>query len=208
MEGAARLTRELTTLSSRDFVSSGVMAEPLVAGDLSRFRAFLHGPKDTPYEGGVWELDITVPKAYPFEAPKIKLTTLIWHPNISSQTGAICLDILKTAWSPALSLKTALLSISALLSAPEPSDPQDAEVAGQYLRDRKGWEATARFWRDTYATPRPVASVAASTAARGSAADPAGVAQLVSMGFSAAAASAALAKNGGDVERAMNSLLT
>ena len=48
----------------------------------------------------------------------------VWHPNISSQTGAICLDILKDQWSPALTMKTALLSLQALLCAAEPSDPQ------------------------------------------------------------------------------------
>lgn len=53
------------------------------------------------------------------------------HPNISSQTGAICLDILKNNWSPALNLKTALISLQALLSTPEPNDPQDAVVAKQ-----------------------------------------------------------------------------
>lgn len=53
------------------------------------------------------------------------------HPNISSQNGAICLDILKDQWSPALTLKTALLSLQALLSTPEPDDPQDAVVAQQ-----------------------------------------------------------------------------
>lgn len=37
-------------------------------------------------------------------------------------------DILKTEWSPALTIKTALLSLCALLSAPEPNDPQDAVV--------------------------------------------------------------------------------
>lgn len=57
--------------------------------------------------------------------------TCLRHPNISSQSGAICLDILKDQWSPALTLKTVLLSVQALLSAPEPDDPQDAVVAQQ-----------------------------------------------------------------------------
>ena len=52
---------------------------------------------------------------------------------MSSQNGAICLDILKDQWSPALTLKTALLSLQALLSTPEPDDPQDAVVAQQVV---------------------------------------------------------------------------
>ncbi len=85
--------------------------------------------KDTPYEGGIFHVDIHIPPDYPFKPPKMKFDTKIWHPNISSQTGAICLDILKNEWTPALTIRTALISLQALLCAPEPDDPQDAEVA-------------------------------------------------------------------------------
>lgn len=61
---------------------------------------------------------------YPFVPPKMRFVTKVWHPNVSSANGAICLDILKDQWSPALTLKTALLSLQALLSSPEPADPQ------------------------------------------------------------------------------------
>ena len=54
----------------------------------------------------------------------MRFITKVWHPNVSSASGAICLDILKDQWSPALTLKTALLSLQALLSSPEPADPQ------------------------------------------------------------------------------------
>jgi ubiquitin-conjugating enzyme (huntingtin interacting protein 2) len=75
----------------------------------------------------------------------MKFDTKIWHPNISSVTGAICLDILKNEWTPALTIRTALISLQALLCAPEPNDPQDAEVAKQYKTNRKLFETTARY---------------------------------------------------------------
>ena len=83
---------------------------------------------------------------------QMKFDTKVWHPNVSSQSGAICLDILKNEWSPALTVRTALISLQALLSAPEPSDPQDAEVAKQYTEDNKTFQATAKFWTETYAS--------------------------------------------------------
>ena len=107
---------------------------------------------------------------YPFEPPQMRFLTKIWHPNISSQTGAICLDILKDAWSPALTIKTALLSIQALLSAAEPTDPQDAEVAKMYLHDQKQFLNTARFWTESYAKQKDTG-------------DHAALSRLIDMGF-------------------------
>ncbi|KAL9380322.1 hypothetical protein Peur_025979 [Populus x canadensis] len=53
--------------------------------------------------------------------------------------------------SKALTLKTALLSVQALLSAPEPDDPQDAVVGQQYLRDYQTFVGRARYWTETFA---------------------------------------------------------
>lgn len=49
----------------------------------------------TPYEGGLFSVDIQLGDSYPFEPPKMVFITKVWHPNVSSANGAICLDILK-----------------------------------------------------------------------------------------------------------------
>ena len=120
----------------------------------------------------------------------MKYDTKIWHPNISSESGAICLDILKNEWSPALTVRTALISLQALMSAPEPDDPQDAVVAKQYKGNHQEFCQTAKFWTDTYASGEVP-----------------GLQPLVDMGFDPEKAKAALAQCGNDVDTAMNLLL-
>ncbi|CAF4908725.1 unnamed protein product, partial [Rotaria socialis] len=44
-------------------------------------------------------------------------------------------------WSPALQIRTVLLSIQALLSAPNPDDFLDADVAEKWKADEKGAKA-------------------------------------------------------------------
>uniref|UniRef100_A0A8C6VYJ0 UBC core domain-containing protein n=1 Tax=Nothobranchius furzeri TaxID=105023 RepID=A0A8C6VYJ0_NOTFU len=64
-------------------------------------------------------------------APKVRFMTKIYHPNVD-KLGRICLDILKDKWSPALQIRTVLLSIQALLSAPNPDDPLANDVAEKW----------------------------------------------------------------------------
>lgn len=99
--------------------------------------------------------DIVIPDQYPFQPVKMKFNTKIYHPNISSASGAICLDILKDAWSPVLTLKSTLISLQSLLCSPEPSDPQDAEVAKHYMTSRESFNETARYWAEIYAGAPP-----------------------------------------------------
>lgn len=124
----------------------------------------------------------------------MKFETKIWHPNISSVTGAICLDILKNEWTPALTIRTALISLQALLCAPVPEDPQDAEVATQYKSNIKLFEQTARSWTKTYA--KDIAVLHKEK-----------VISLMAMGFTEAQSTEALEKNGWNEEAAINSLV-
>ena len=137
-------------------------------------------------------VDIEIKGVYPFEPPKMRFKTKIYHPNVSSQNGAICLDILKDQWSPALTIKTALLSLQALLCSPEPNDPQDAVVAKQFLgttRCSSGPPGTGRG-----RTPHPVRETE-------------GLTQLLEMGFTREQAQEALDGAAGDLNAAIAALL-
>ena len=92
-----------------------------------------------------------IPDSYPFQPVKMKFITKVYHPNVSSASGAICLDILKDAWSPVLTLKSTLISLQSLLCSPEPNDPQDAEVAKHYTTSKHSFEETATYWTQIYA---------------------------------------------------------
>jgi len=170
-----------------------VSVKPVREDSLDHLFGTIKGPEGTVYEGGIFCVDIQIPDAYPFEPPKMKFTTKIWHPNVSSVTGAICLDILKDQWSPALTIKTALLSLQALLSAPEPSDPQDAQVAKMYLKHPKEFESTAKLWTQQYAKESSNDEI---------------VQNLMEMGFPEDSVRAALKAVGNDQEKALNKLLS
>jgi len=108
------------------------------------------GPGSSPYQGGVFFLDINFPTDYPFKPPKVIFRTRIYHCNVNSN-GQICLDILKDNWSPALTISKVLLSICSLLTDANPHDPLVGSIAQQYLSDRTSHDKTAAEWTRRFA---------------------------------------------------------
>jgi ubiquitin-conjugating enzyme (huntingtin interacting protein 2) len=89
MAAKIRLSKELKEVAKED-KNAGVQAIQ-IGGNERHLQGTIIGPEGTCYQGGTFEVDIVIPAQYPFEPPKMRFTTKIWHPNISSQTGAICL---------------------------------------------------------------------------------------------------------------------
>ena len=135
-----RISKELKEIS-KDPPSN--CSAGMVGDDILHWEATIIGPSESPYSGGMFNLDIHFPSDYPFKPPKIRFKTKIYHPNINS-TGSICLDILNKNWSPALTISKMLLSISSLLTDPNPEDPLDVDAANIYKQDLDRFNQIAR----------------------------------------------------------------
>lgn len=125
-------------------------AGPTEDDDLFKWTATILGPGQSPYNGGIFFLQIVFPPEYPFKPPRISFMTKIYHPNINDK-GGICLDILKENWSPALTISKVLLSICSLLTDPNPDDPLVPEIAQLYKKDRVKYNQNAKEYTKKYA---------------------------------------------------------
>lgn len=142
-----RITKELKDLSKENL--SLCTAGP-VDDDMFKWQATILGPKDSPYEGGIFIVSISFPPDYPFKPPKLKFITKIYHCNISPD-GDICLDILKSQWSPALTIMKVLLSLCSLLTDPNPDDPLVPSIATLLKEDKIEHDRRARMYTLKYA---------------------------------------------------------
>ncbi|KAF4354331.1 hypothetical protein F8388_022993 [Cannabis sativa] len=128
-----RIIKETQRLLSEP--APGISASPSEE-NMRYFNVMILGPSQSPYEGGVFKLELFLPEEYPMAPPKVKICFILFAFSqkyiiltLTRQLGRICLDILKDKWSPALQIRTVLLSIQALLSAPNPDDPLSENIA-------------------------------------------------------------------------------
>ena len=143
-----RIQKELTEFNKEP--PEGFSAGPVDDSDMFKWEASITGPEESPYEGGTFNLAIEFPKDFPFKPPKVEFTTKVYHPNVKS-TGSICLDILKDAWSPEISVTKILIAIQNLLINPNIDHPLEPDIANQYKADKNAYDATAKEWTEKYA---------------------------------------------------------
>ena len=125
-------------------------AEP-DSDDLFKWNACVTGPEGTPYEGGIFNLQLVFPGNYPFKPPEVKFMTQVYHPSVKKDTGEICGDIIKGDWKPTHNVKYILMLIRHLLQNPASETPLEAEIGQLYLTNKEEFETKAKEYTKKYA---------------------------------------------------------
>ncbi|CAH2003478.1 unnamed protein product [Acanthoscelides obtectus] len=122
---------------------------------LSLLESKIKGPEGSPYEAGIFTLEIQIPERYPFAPPSIKFTNKVYHPNVD-ENGRICLDLLKMppsgGWKPTIGIEGLLIAVRMLLESPNPDDPLMSDIACEYKQNIKEFIRKAKEWTEKHAT--------------------------------------------------------
>ncbi|KAL1675366.1 ubiquitin-conjugating enzyme/RWD-like protein [Schizophyllum commune] len=148
----------IRTLTSRTGSPDGMFtAGPVTESDFFLWEALIAGPKDTPFEGGIFTAKLTFPSDYPLSPFKMTFDPPIFHPNDSYICPRSCISILhhpgddpnmyeqaSERWSPVQSVEKVILSVVSMLAEPNLESPANVDVAKMYRTDRPAYEKIVR----------------------------------------------------------------
>eukprot|EP00178_Gracilaria_changii_P006893 TRINITY_DN222_c0_g1_i1.p1 TRINITY_DN222_c0_g1~~TRINITY_DN222_c0_g1_i1.p1 ORF type:complete len:196 (-),score=37.13 TRINITY_DN222_c0_g1_i1:379-966(-) len=121
---------------------------------VGEFFVKFHGPKSTPYEGGVWKVHVELPDAYPYKSPSIGFINRLYHPNVDEMSGSVCLDVINQSWSPMYDLTNIFeVFLPQLLTYPNPTDPLNGEAAALQMREPERYKQKVVEYVQKYAKP-------------------------------------------------------
>ncbi|AOA63454.1 Ubiquitin-conjugating enzyme subunit [Komagataella phaffii CBS 7435] len=125
----------------------------LVNDNMQEFYVTFHGPKESPYEGGVWKIHVELPDQYPYKSPSIGFQNKIFHPNIDEVSGSVCLDVINQTWSPMFDIFNIFETfLPQLLHYPNASDPLNGDASALYLKSEKTYTEKVKEYVKKYAS--------------------------------------------------------
>ena len=158
-----RIIEEFKDLNKNSISNIGATAglENEKDKDYRIWRISLLGPKDTPYKGGVFLLNIEFPDEYPIKPPEVYFKTPIYHLNVNPRAprspediplGHVSISTLSW-WKPEYKIREVLINIYALFYKANPESPYGLARAEEYRNNRGLYEEKIKFFSRKYAHP-------------------------------------------------------
>ena len=120
--------------------------------DLMHWKCKIPGPNNSPFEGGLFSLELFFCTQYPKKGPMVKFIPPLFHPNIY-QCGTVCLDLLTNNWKPEITISTLLKNLQDFLKSPNIHSPANMQAKKLYQSDRakynKKVKAQAKLFKQT-----------------------------------------------------------
>lgn len=138
---ADRLRDEYRNLSRQP--SPGGSASPRDTDHPFLWDATILGPENTPWEGGMFSLEMRFSCQHPYRPPFARFTSKMCHPNITSD-GIPALDLIQTRWTANTRVSTILDELQAMLARPAPSYPVNQDAAQLFRLNRREYERQVR----------------------------------------------------------------
>ena len=124
--------------------------------------ATLLGPEETPYDGGAFHLEVTIPTNYPLVAPSVVLVfwnnmqvhfvTKIYHPRVDKDDGKFCNEAIAENWKAVNNLTTVMTTVYEMLQNYANCEMAvDPDIGDEVRNNRAAFEETAKQWTEKYA---------------------------------------------------------
>ena len=126
--------------------------------NIYQWKVTINGPKDTPYENGIFTILISFPPDYPLHGPEFKFLNKVYLINVDNTGQIIHLNLNQWAWVgkvkdyPDYDIKHALLDIYSMFYYQALESPINWHLAIQYRDNKPEFDKEAKKWTQEYAT--------------------------------------------------------
>ena len=153
-----KLKEEFRDIKNNPILNIGAFVGLPDENNLFEWRLSIIGPRDTPYNGGLFYLTLKFPENYPSYPPKVTFDTPIYHINVASigyeyaSLGEPTLSILR-AWSPNFKVRDIIISIYSLFYMNNINCELSSDMAEEFKNNKSLYEEKIKYFTKKYAAP-------------------------------------------------------
>ena len=153
-----KLKEEFRDINYNPILNIGAAVGLPDENNLFEWRLSIIGPRDTPYNGGLFYLTLKFPENYPSYPPKVTFDTPIYHINVASigdeytSLGEPTLSILR-AWSPNFKVRDIIISIYSLFYMNNIDCELSNVMTEEFKNNKSLYEEKIKYFTRKYANP-------------------------------------------------------